>query len=93
MYRPVTLEAWASGPVRAPSGAQADRATLTLYLHVPSQHVLSPAVDYVTTDVPGDALRVPAVHDADLDWFAIRIAVVATSLLTTGSLPDRPACR
>jgi hypothetical protein len=106
MYRPVTLETWASGPVRATiaamrndrwhaaildhhadqvrvdlsaSGAPADRATLTVYLHV-----LSQAVDYVTTGVPDDALRLPAVHDTDLDWFTIRIAAVCQVAIDEG---------
>ena len=60
--------------VRADLSASAtpvDRATLTLYLHV-----LSQAMDYATTDVPDEALSLPAVHDTDLDWFTIRIAAV-----------------
>lgn len=106
MYRPVTLETWASGPVRATiaamradkwhaaildhhidqvradlsdSGAAADRATLTLYLHV-----LSQAVDYVATSGPDDALLLPAVHDTDLDWFTIRLAAVCQLAIDEG---------
>lgn len=106
MYRPVTLETWASGPVRATiaalradgwhaailghhtdevradlsaAGTPVDRAALTLYLHV-----LSQAMDYVTTGVPDDALRLLAVHDTDLDWFTIRIAAACQLAIDEG---------
>jgi hypothetical protein len=61
------------------SGTPVDRATLTLYLHV-----LGQAMDYVTTDVPDEALLLPAVHDTDLDWFTIRIAAVCQLAIDEG---------
>ena len=61
------------------SDTPVDRATLTLYLHV-----LSQAMDYVTADVPDEALVLPAVHDTDLDWFTIRMAAVCHLAIDEG---------
>ncbi|AXB41539.1 DUF6401 family natural product biosynthesis protein [Amycolatopsis albispora] len=63
----------------AGAGAPADRATLTLYLHV-----LSCAVDYVGTNIPGDTLPLTRVHDTGMDWFTIRIAAVCQLAISEG---------
>ncbi|UJW31629.1 DUF6401 family natural product biosynthesis protein [Saccharothrix sp. AJ9571] len=61
------------------AGASPDRATLTLYLHV-----LGHALDYVGTDVPGDALPLTPVHGTGMDWFTIRIAAACQLALDEG---------
>ncbi|WP_020657766.1 DUF6401 family natural product biosynthesis protein [Amycolatopsis benzoatilytica] len=61
------------------AGAPLDRATLTLYLHV-----LSRAMDYVGTDIPGDALPLARVHDTGMDWFTVRIAATCQLAISEG---------
>jgi hypothetical protein len=69
------------------SGAPVDRATLTLYLHV-----LSQAMDYVTTDVPDEALLLPgARHRPGLVHHPHRRRLPARHRRRTHLLTGRPA--
>ncbi|UJW32057.1 DUF6401 family natural product biosynthesis protein [Saccharothrix sp. AJ9571] len=61
------------------AGTPPDRATLTLYLHV-----LGRALDYLGTNLPGDALPLAPVHGTGLDWFTIRIAAACQLALDEG---------
>ncbi|MYW92370.1 hypothetical protein G3I59_32035 [Amycolatopsis rubida] len=63
----------------AAAGAAPDRPTLTLYLHL-----LGRAMDYVGTNVPGDALPLARVHDTGMDWFTIRIAAACQLAISEG---------